>query len=124
MNTHLTPLTPHPPQHPNTPTDTATYLTVTVERSISVVKDDPVITWEPITNIVFGTPLSSDQLDAVADEPGFYTYSPPLGTILPAGTNQLSVIFVPNDTANFNTVTANQTVIVDKAPFRPAGIAT
>jgi len=58
------------------------------------------ITWATPANITYGTPLGAGQLDAVAGVPGRYVYSPPTGTVLPAGPGQtLSVTFTPTDTA-------------------------
>ena len=39
-------------------------------------------------------------------------YTPPAGTILPGGTQTLSVLFNPTDTANYNTATATVTLTV------------
>src|SRR6476646_6355029 len=62
----------------------------------------PVITWASPADIVYGTPLSATQLDATADVPGRFSYSPPIGTMFAAGQNQpLSVTFIPNDTVNY-----------------------
>lgn len=56
----------------------------------------PIITWYNPAAIVYGTPLTATQLDATATVSGVYTYSPPLGTVLPAGANQvLSLTFAP-----------------------------
>src|SRR5690606_38276981 len=55
--------------------------------------------------IVYGTPLSSTQLNATANVPGTFTYTPPSGTILNVGVNQtLSLNFTPTDGSNYNSV--------------------
>ena len=64
-------------------------------------KATPVITWNNPASIVFGTPLSSTQLNATASVPGTFSYNPPSGTILPVGNNQLSVTVTPTDTSNY-----------------------
>lgn len=70
------------------------------------------ITWPTPAPIDYGTALSSTQLDAVATTggsplSGTYTYQPPAGTVLPAGTQQLTVVFTPTDTIDYKTETAN-----------------
>ncbi len=79
-------------------------------------KITPVITWNPAT-LVYGTPLGPAQLNATVSPaiPGTFTYSPPAGTCLPAGTQTLNVTFTPNDTVNFNTATASVSLTVLKA---------
>jgi len=67
-----------------------------------------VVTWNNPAAITYGTPLSGTQLNASASVPGSFTYNPPLGTVLSGGVNQLTVNFVPNDTA----VYSNETVSV------------
>jgi probable HAF family extracellular repeat protein len=64
----------------------------------------PAITWVNPADIVYGTPLSSTQLNATASVPGTFKYTPPAGTVLNAGSQTLSVAFVPFDTAKYNTV--------------------
>ena len=68
----------------------------------------PSITWPNPATIVYGTALTSTQLNATASVPGTFAYSPDLGALLPAGNSQaLQVVFTPLDTANYNTVTAD-----------------
>jgi hypothetical protein len=55
---------------------------------------------------VYPTALSI-QLNATADVPGTFVYTPAAGTVLNAGTHTLSVSFTPNDTANYTTATAS-----------------
>jgi len=79
-------------------------------------KATPVITWGNPSPITYGTPLSATQLNATANVPGIFTYSPTTGTILNAGTQTLSVNFTPANTTNYNVVN-NTTVqvVVNKA---------
>ena len=60
------------------------------------------MTWNITSAIFYGTPLSGAQLNATADAPGTFTYSPPAGTILNAGTHTLSVTFTPSEPENYN----------------------
>ncbi len=76
---------------------------------------DPGVTWSTPTAIFYGTALGGAQLDASAEVPGTFTYSPAAGTVLGTGSQPLAVGFVPNDTAEFLTGTANVTLTVNKA---------
>jgi hypothetical protein len=46
--------------------------------------------------------------------PGTFVYTPPAGTVLPGGTQTLSVTFTPTDTTDYTTVTATTTITVNK----------
>src|SRR5205807_1639309 len=78
-----------------TPTDTTNYTTATKTVQITVTSAAPVITWANPGNITYGTPLSSTQLNASASTAGSFVYTPAAGTVLPAGSNDLSVTFTP-----------------------------
>lgn len=73
------------------------------------------LAWETSPGITYGTALSDAQLDATADVPGTYVYTPPSGTVLGAGIHELSVTFTPND-PTYRTETATTSIIVDQAP--------
>jgi subtilisin-like proprotein convertase family protein len=82
----------------------------------------PSITWTKPAAITYGTPLSAAQLNATASIPGSFSYLPPAGTMLEAGTGQsLLVTFAPEDTNNYATATA--IVSLDVLP-RPLVVAT
>lgn len=71
------------------------------------------MSWNNPASIVYGTPLTSAQLNATASVPGTFTYSPPAGTVLYALTDQpLSVVFTPADTADYPIVTSSTTINV------------
>jgi hypothetical protein len=78
------------------------------------------ISWDNPTSIVYGTSLSSQQLNAAAGGiPGIMSYflggvaiSP--GTVLSAGTKTLTATFVPTDTARYTTASKQVTLIVNK----------
>jgi hypothetical protein len=55
------------------------------------------VTWAAPADISFGTPLSGVQLNATASVSGTFSYDPPAGTLLPAGTHSLGLVFTPND---------------------------
>ena len=70
------------------------------------------ITWNPPADIFYPEPLSGAQLNATANVPGTFAYSPALGTILPIGLQQLLVVFTPTDQLNYNVATASVTINV------------
>ncbi len=72
----------------------------------------PVVTWPTPSNITFGAPLSATQLNASASALGTFTYAPPAGSILPAGTNSLLASFTPTDTHDYTPATASVSITV------------
>jgi Quinohemoprotein amine dehydrogenase, alpha subunit domain III len=80
-------------------------------------KETPVITWPTPADIVYGTPLGAAQLNAQANVPGTFVYTPAAGTVLPAGQAQpLSVAFTPDNTIRYFNVNATVFINVAKAP--------
>jgi hypothetical protein len=74
------------------------------------------IVWASPADITFGTALSATQLDATANVPGTFTYTPAAGTVLKVGQGQtLSVTFTPTDSKDFATTTATTTINVTPA---------
>jgi len=86
--------------------------TAEVYRGPPIQKIAPVLTWATPAPVGHGAALGSAQLNATANVPGTFTYSPPAGTILAAGTHTLSVTFVPTNTIHFTAVTATVTLTV------------
>ncbi|MDE3200124.1 MAG: carbohydrate-binding protein [Acidobacteriota bacterium] len=75
----------------------------------------PTITWPAPAAIIYGTALSSAQLNASANYPGTFSYSPLAGTVLSAGSHSLSVTFTPSDSSKVLSGTATNTITVNKA---------
>jgi hypothetical protein len=75
------------------------------------------MTWTNPAPIIYGAPLSSNQLNATASVPGNFAYNPTNGTVLTAGTNTLSVIFIPIDTVDYSNATNTVSVAVSPAPL-------
>lgn len=91
---------------------------VTSAGSFAYVKQVPVITWRKPGDIVYGTPLSDSQLNAIADVPGTFVYSAPAGTVLSAGSNQtIRVTFTPTDAMSNEVVVKSILINVAKAPL-------
>ena len=72
----------------------------------------PTITWNNPTDIFYGTPLSSTQLDATATVPGTFAYIPSAGTVLNVGTQMLNVLFIPTDLVHYNITSKTVTIKV------------
>ena len=86
------------------PKDSIAYTVVKLTVLINVEKLPTSISWQAPASIKLGTALSEEQLNAVCNEatPGLFEYHPPLGTVLPAGIDQiLQTKFIPDD-SNFS----------------------
>ena len=95
-----------------TPTDTVNYTNANKSVTINVLKITPVITWSNPADIVYGTALSTTELNATASDAGTLTYTPPEGTVLNAGARTLHVDFVPDDTAHCANASKDVTINV------------
>ncbi len=82
---------------------------------ISITKATPAITWPKPADIVYGTALGADQLNAMAPIEGTFTYTPAAGEVLGAGTRTLSATFIPEGTADYETAQASVSLTVAKA---------
>jgi len=82
-----------------------TVLTASASSWCAVVPKTSVI-WATPASVPVGTALSNLQLNATANVPGTFVYTPASGTLMSTAGNQtLSVTFTPNDTVNYTTVT-------------------
>jgi hypothetical protein len=91
----------------------------------------PIIQWANPADIVYGTPLGSSQLNATVGPAGTLTYTPPAGTVLSPGSNQmLQVVFTPADPTQYtgatnsvhiNVLKANQTITFGPIPNHMLG---
>jgi uncharacterized protein (TIGR02145 family) len=72
--------------------------TVSCKKDSPIIKKDAELTWLYPADIVYGTLLSVNQLNASSNVAGTYVYTPPIGTLLNAGASQnLKVDFTPSD---------------------------
>jgi len=89
------------------------------------VKLIPTLEWENPDDIKSGAALSEIQLNAKADIPGTFIYTPPIGSVLDIGVNQiLSVEFTPSESDVYKTVSTTVSVNViyngsSEANFNP-----
>ena len=90
--------------------------TISGTESDILVRATPQVTWSSPASIVYGTPLGAAQLDAVANVPGTFSYTPAAGTILDAGGGHtLSVEFTPQDVTDYTTAATTTTIGTTKA---------
>jgi len=98
-----------------TPTDAANYTTLTQNVTITVNKANPAVTWPASATITYGQTLASA---VFAGQSGTGTFAYTLGTTSPtvaqSGT-AYQVTFTPTDGANYNTLTQNVAITVNKA---------
>src|ERR1035437_2082953 len=72
--------------------------------------------------LLSSTPLGPAELNATANTPGTFVYSPAEGTLLSAGTQTLSVTFTPSDTTHY-AVTKDSVQIIVSDPTSAVGQA-
>ncbi|HMJ71581.1 MAG TPA: MBG domain-containing protein [Cyclobacteriaceae bacterium] len=104
------------------PTDLLNYNIIpTATALITVNKATPVVTFPTPLPIKVGVPLAVGvQLNASANVPGNYTYTPLPGTSFASeGNYTLSVKFEPSDAANYNIVPVTQTQITVSSKDNP-----
>ena len=88
-----------------------------VNGVLTITKATPVITWAAPADIQVVTPLNSAQLNASANVPGTFVYTPAAGALLPKGHGQtLTVAFTPQDTTNYQTASATVSINVLSLP--------
>ncbi|MDB6066752.1 MAG: type fimbrial biosis protein PilY1 [Pedosphaera sp.] len=92
------------------------YTITTNAGTLTINTASPVVTWTPAGPIVYGTLVGTSQNNASANVPGTFVYTPTNGVALPAGTNNLHVVFTPSDT-NYVPVVLNAPLVVQPAPL-------
>ena len=96
-----------------TPTNTSAYTTAKTTTTLTVTEAKPTLSWSTPAAIAYGTSLSGTQLNATANVPGTFSYAPAAGTVLAAGTTQLTATFTPSDTRDFTSATATVSLTVN-----------
>ena len=91
--------------------------------TVTVTKAMPLVTWPAPAAITYGGALGAGQLNATANVPGTFVYTPTAGTVPAAGAGQtLSATFTPVDTSRYSTATATTTITVNPATGTPASL--
>jgi hypothetical protein len=88
------------------------YNPASANATVTIDKATPVITWPNPANVIYGTALSATQLNATANVPGTFAYTPAAGTVLSVGSQTLNVVFSPTETTNYNTQSKSVTFSV------------
>ncbi|MDB6065752.1 MAG: delta-60 repeat domain protein [Pedosphaera sp.] len=91
--------------------------TVSQPATLTVLRAVPGLNWASPGSISYGTALGTNQLNAGASVPGTFVYSPPLGTVLNAGGNTLTVTFNPTDSLDYASIVGSVTISVSQAPL-------
>jgi predicted outer membrane repeat protein len=91
------------------------YAVTNTPGTLTIGQATPVVTWTAPSSITYGTALSTIQLNASSTVSGTFAYSPVLGTVLPAGSQTLSVNFTPADGTDFSPATKTVQLTVSKA---------
>jgi hypothetical protein len=100
------------------PSDTLDYQadTATVPLTVAaVVPKVPALAWSSPAAIVYGSILDTAQLNATANVPGTFTYSPAAGAVLSAGINILHAGFTPADAVHYTAGSATVSMSVQQA---------
>jgi subtilase family serine protease len=92
-------------------------VTQSLQFILTVSKTAPALSWANPAAITYGTALGSIQLDATANVPGGFAYTPSAGAVLGPGTNTLSVLFTPTNAADYSNATDSVSLVVTLAPI-------
>jgi hypothetical protein len=104
-----------------TPTDSTDYSSTVASVTLTVTRATPILSWPTPATVPTGTVLSATQLDATANVPGSFTYSPAAGTYYSAAGNfGLSVSFQPVDSTDYGLATASVVLTVTPATVTPS----
>ena len=87
-------------------------------------KVKPQIIWFNPSTITNPTPLTGTQLNALANVPGSYTYTPAAGTILAPGTHPLHVHFIPTNKDDNEEMDEDVSIVVLEKNTKPAPAPT
>jgi len=98
-----------------TPSDTTDYNNAVASVLLIVSQASPTLSWTVPSPITYGTPLTSAQLNASANVPGTFVYTPAAGTILPVGMQTLTANFTPSDTTDYTGASTSVPITVIRA---------
>lgn len=93
------------------------YTTQQISLGVTGNQTTPSINWPQPSEISYGTPLSSLQLNATSSVAGTFTYTPAAATFPTIGTHTLFVTFTPTNTTQYSTATTTTTLVVTKPQF-------
>jgi sugar lactone lactonase YvrE len=99
-----------------TPTNAGSSSSITAQVTLQVNKATPALSWTP-ASVQLGQSLGAAQLDATANVPGTFAYTPSSGTTITTSSQTLSVLFTPTDTADYNTASLSVSLTVTSGPI-------
>jgi len=94
----------------------AVYALASTTGTLTIDQATPTVTWTAPPAVIYGTALSSVQLNASANIPGGFTYSPSVGAVFDAGPHALTVTFTPTDTTDYRATSKSVSLVVGKQP--------
>jgi subtilase family serine protease len=104
-----------------TPTDSTDYSSAVASVTLTVNRATPVVSWSTPATVPTGIVLGATQLNATANVPGSFTYSPAAGTLFSSpGNFGLSVSFGPVDSTDYGLASATVTLTVVPATVMPS----
>ena len=89
----------------------------------TITQATPIITWTAPAPVGSGTVLLETQLNATANVPGTFAYTPPEGTVITAA-QTLSVVFTPKDAYDYTTASATVPITLRTGADADTGTAT
>ncbi|MGB7265266.1 MAG: protease pro-enzyme activation domain-containing protein, partial [Terracidiphilus sp.] len=106
-----------------TPNDTTDYSDAYATVTLTVNKATPVLTWATPASVPAGTVLGPNQLNASANVPGNFTYSPVSGTLMSTpGNFMISATLAPTDSTDYTIATASVILSVTAVTTAPSVI--
>jgi len=90
------------------------YLAASATQATTDEKQSSIITWPAPAAITYPAKLGATQLNATANVPGKFVYSPAAGSVLNAGLDTLTVTFTPTS-SKYTTATASVALQVNQA---------
>jgi hypothetical protein len=98
-----------------TPIDANNYTAASASTTLLVQRATPVLAWANPASVSYGVSLGAGQLNAGSSVAGTWIYSPVAGTVLSAGTHNLSVVFTPTAINDYTTAATNVSFMVQPA---------
>ncbi|MEO7048948.1 MAG: MBG domain-containing protein [Ferruginibacter sp.] len=90
------------------------YTFTTVNFNLTINKGIFNYTWNPATPITYPTPLGASQANASSTKGASYAYTPPVATLLSAGSQTLKLDITPNDTNLLSITNITKNITVNK----------
>ena len=100
------------------------YTVSLVNGTLTVEPVTLMVTWANPASIIYGASLTTNQLNAIANVPGSFVYTPTNGAVLNTGTNTLTTVFSPNDTVDYTNATNTVELVVSPATLTVTAAST